>query len=66
MINRSFDQDFLNFVEDFFRKEFFITLLKTKRHNIVSRSFENAGYPNGVPNWGTYLGTPKKQIYQDY
>ena len=23
-------------------------------------SIENAGYPNGVPNWGTYLGTPKK------
>ena len=23
-------------------------------------SIEKAGYPNGVPNWGTYLGTPKK------
>ena len=28
-------------------------------------SIENTGYPNRVPNWGTYLGTPKKQIYQD-
>ena len=27
---------------------------------------ENAGYPNGLPNCGTYLGTPRKQIYQDY
>ena len=27
---------------------------------------ENAVYPNGLPNWGTYLGTPKNQIYQDY
>ena len=23
-------------------------------------SIEKAGYSNGVPNWGTYLGTPKK------
>ena len=23
-------------------------------------SIENAGNPNGLPNWGTYLGTPKE------
>ena len=23
-------------------------------------SIENVGYPNGLPNRGTYLGTPKK------
>ena len=23
-------------------------------------SIENAGYPIGLPNWGTYFGTPKK------
>ena len=22
-------------------------------------SVENAGYPNGLPNWRIYLGTPK-------
>ena len=22
----------------------------------VKGSIEDAGYPNGVPNWGTYLG----------
>ena len=27
---------------------------------ILSGSIENAGYPNGLLNWGTYLGTPKK------
>ena len=29
-------------------------------------STENARYANGLSNWGTYLGTPKNQIYQDY
>ena len=32
----------------------------------VGGSIENAGYPNGLPDWGTYLGTLKKQIFQDY
>ena len=26
-------------------------------------SIDNAGYPNGLPNWGTYLGITKNQIY---
>ena len=29
-------------------------------------SIENTGYPNELPSWGAYLGTPKKQIYQDH
>ena len=32
----------------------------------VIGSIENAGYPNGLPNWGVFLDTRKKQIYQDY
>ena len=40
----------------------------TKKYfcNQVFGSVEKVGYPNGLPNWGTYLGTPKEQIYQDY
>ena len=34
--------------------------------SLVKGSIENAGYPNGLPNWDTYLGTPRKQVYQDY
>ena len=38
-----------------------------KSDNMLDKgSLENTRYPNGLPNWGTYLGTPKKHIYQDY
>ena len=30
------------------------------RQPILTGSIENAWYPNELPNWGTYLGTPKK------
>ena len=38
--------------------------IRTAKH--LRMSIENAGYPYGLPNCGTYLGTPRKQIYQDY
>ena len=28
--------------------------------SVKNGSIENAEYPNGLPNWGIYLGTPKK------
>ena len=38
---------------------------KHSRHK-EKGSIENTGYPGGLPNWCTYLGTPEKQIYQRY
>ena len=37
--------------------------VNNKIKSLKAGSIENAGYPNGLPNWGTYLGTPKKYIY---
>ena len=35
--------------------------VSSKIKSLKARSIENAGYPNGLPNWGTYLGTPKNK-----
>ena len=34
--------------------------------SIIQRVNRKRCVPNGVPNWGTSLGTPKSQLYQDY
>ena len=31
---------------------------------LPEESIENAGYPNAVAYWGTYLGTPECHVYQ--
>ena len=36
------------------------------RETSNKRSTENAGYPNGLPNWGTFSSHPETQRYQDY